>query len=306
MLKCLARTGPRPQRCNKHGCGTGPRQVRYGACSHTPVGQGSARFAWSADELPINTKTKYFSAVPSNNGCHARLHLEDSVSAHNAQLPIRRRRARDKHKRARLNQQRNIRDPHESPTLRVAHQNRNSHYIARLCEHKCFNVGRLAFGAAAPRHHLFKITAVCACEDFHFARTVSPARQKKQYHGARHDVGRRTTTSHLPIHLDADCFPPDVQRPCPRDWLPVPVVPRAAPVCGAPRNRCRWAEITGAQVHAGSARAVESCKLLSRRVRRHNDHKKRTSHRSGHLQVARTRSTTPTHIRFSHETDAAA
>ena len=178
MLKCLARTGPRPQRCNKHGCGTGPRQVRYGACSHTPVGQGSARFAWSADELPINTKTKYFSAVPSNNGCHARLHLEDSVSAHNAQLPIRRRRARDKHKRARLNQQRNIRDPHESPTLRVAHQNRNSHYIARLCEHKCFNVGRLAFGAAAPRHHLFKITAVCACEDFHFARTVSPARQK--------------------------------------------------------------------------------------------------------------------------------
>lgn len=90
------------------------------------------------------------------------------------------------------------------------------------------------------------------------------------------------TTCHSPIHFHTDCFPTDIQHPCPRHRLPVSVVPRAAPIRRATRNRCCWAKITGAQVYTRSARAVESNELLGRRVEHQGKRKKCNAHGWAH------------------------
>ncbi len=162
-----------------------PRETNYvrRVCNHKPVGQGCARIAWSTDELPVSARTEDFRTISGNDCCQTGLHLEGAASSHNAQLPVRRRDARHKHKGARLNQQHRISDPHEAPTLRIAHHERNSHDIARLRKHECFNVSSIALGAAAPRQDLLKITAVRARKDFDFARAISPASNHAHSHG---------------------------------------------------------------------------------------------------------------------------
>ena len=105
---------------------------------------------------------------------------------------------------------------------------------------------------------------------------------------------------HLPIHFDADRLPPDTERPCPRNWLPVRVASRAAPITRATRYRGRCAKVTGAQIDAGSARAVEGGKLLGQsHVQQRKNHK---TYSRAHCWSDRVRTLQNTHTHTRAET----